>query len=236
MVTAEYEASTLDEYQLANLPQIEHRGYYYFLLQDNPRIAAQSGSIFLLIQTLYNYLFPVNIDAESATGFIASYFGHKAEPLLPDETTYEQNTLFSDLQLEQNTLNIFDSYQHEEFDADIAYEFTNTLAILIRANGKPIIRIINNLIKKFDLSNDIISETLKALGRIENENTKEERYQLLMGLIKDDSAIIRDGAVSGLSFLDDRRALPQIRMLFETEAVPILKSNIKVAIRSLETY
>ena len=57
-----------------------------------------------------------------------------------------------------------------------------------------------------------------------------------MGSIKNEAAIIRDGVVSGLSFLDNKRALPQLRMLFETETIPILKSNIKVAIRSLETY
>ncbi len=151
-------------------------------------------------------------------------------------STYTAQISVGDPQLEQGVRNIFDAYQHEEFDTDIAYDFTNALDRLIRANGKPAILIINHLIQELNLNKDLISETLRALGRIEDENTKEERYQLLMGFIKNDSAIIRDGAVSGLSFLDDRRALPQLRMLFETEAVPILKNNIKVAIRGLETY
>ena len=116
------------------------------------------------------------------------------------------------------------------------YDFTNALDILIRANGKPVVRIINNLIKKTALGDDITSEILKALGRIEDENTKNERYELLIVSIKNESVIIRDGAVSGLSFLDDKRALPQLRMLFERETLPILRNNIKVAIRSLEIY
>ena len=151
-------------------------------------------------------------------------------------STHATQISASDLQLEQSAVNIFDSYQHEEFDTDIAYDFTNALDRLIVANGKPAVRIINNLIKKNVLDNDLISETLKALGRIEDENTKDERYELIMSFIKNETAIIRDGAVSGLSFLDDKKALPQLRMLFEIETVPILKNNIKVAIHGLETY
>ncbi|GAH39733.1 unnamed protein product [marine sediment metagenome] len=265
MVTTEREASTLNEYQVANLPQIEHRGYYYFPFQENPQIATQSGVIFLPSEIRGNYLCSFNRDAESAT---ASGFGQKALSFLPDESIFEQIMLLtgrfytiqnriethsfheffdtvstytpqisaSYLQIEQSAINIFDAYQHEGFDTDIAYEFTNALDRLIRANGKPAVRIINDLIKKQILNDDIISETLKALGRIEDENTKYERYELLIGSIKNESAIIRDGAVSGLSFLDEKRALPQLRMLFETETLPILKNNIKVAIRSLEIY
>ena len=161
---------------------------------------------------------------------------HSFHEVLDTVSTYTAQISASELKTEQSVINIFDAYQHEEFDTDIAYDFTNALDILIRANGKPAVRIINNLIKKHVLDNDIVSETLKALGRIEDEDTKYERYELLIGLIKNEAAIIRDGAVSGLSFLDDKRALPQLRILFEIETVPILKNNIKVAIRSLETY
>ncbi|MBA7473217.1 hypothetical protein ES707_08552 [subsurface metagenome] len=268
MVIAKHGASTIDEYQVASLPQIEHRGYYYFPFQENPQIVTQSGGIFLSNEIRGNYLCSFNRDAESATVFFASGFGQKAVSFLPDELICEQIILLagrfytiqnriqthsyhevfdtdstytpqisaSDLQIEQSTINIFDAYQHEDFDTDIAHEFTNALDRLIRANGKSAVRIINNLIRKQILDDDIISETLKALGRIEDQNTKYERYELLIGSIKNESAIIRDGAVSGLSFLDDNRALPQLRMLFETDTVPILKNNIKVAIKGLETY
>lgn len=268
MVTTKLEASTFDKYQLATLPQMEHRGYCYFSLQENPQIATQSSGIFLPSEILGNYLCSVNRYAESATVFFAYDFGQKAEPFLPDESIYEQIMLFSgrfyaiqarvqthsyhevfdtastytaqisasELQTEQSVINIFDAYQHEEFDTDIAHDFTNALDRLIRAKGKPAVRIINKLIKKHVLDNDIIFETLKALGRIEDENTKYERYELLMGLIKNEAPIIRDGAISGLSFLDDNRALPQLRMLFESETIPILKNNIKVAIKGLEIY
>ena len=264
MVTIEREASTLDEFQVPDLTQIQHREYCYFQFQENPRIATQSSGLFSA-ETLRKYLFHFSIAAETAGVFLTSGFGQQELSLLPDELICEKisgefrtilgrtqkypyheilDTLSSyvaqissdDLQIEQSAINLFDAYRHEEFDTDIAYEFTNDLDIFIQANGKSAIRIINNLIRKQAFDEDIISETLKALGRIEDENTKEQRYQVLMGFIKDDSAIIRDGAVSGLSFLDDERALPQLRMLFETETVPILKNNIKVAIKGFEPH
>jgi len=266
MVTTEREASTLDEYQVANLLQIEHRGYYYFSFEENPQIAAQSSGVLSASAMPGNYLCSVNRDTESATVFVTPGFYGKADPFLPDESIDEQIVLFvgsfytiqnrvqadsyhesfdsvstdtpqisaDNLQIEQSVLNIFNTYEHQEFDTDTAYDFTNDLERLIRANGKPVIRIINYLINKHILDNALVSETLKALGRIEDENTKYERYELLIGSIKNESAIIRDGAVSGLSFLDDKRALPQLRMLFETETVPILKNNIEIAIKSLE--
>lgn len=265
MVTTEHEASTLDEFQVPNLTEVRHRGYCYFPIQENPWIATQSTISVVSTETHVNYLLSFNIDTESAAVFTTSASGQQAFSFPSDELICEQiaggfYTILSpmqtpsyhevfntfsidisqissqDLEIEKNAINLFDAYRQEEFDTDIAYEFTNDLDIFIRTNSESAIRIINNLISKQALDEDITFEILKALGRIEDANTKEQRYQLLMSFIKDDSAIIRDAAVSGLSFLDDKRALPQLRILFETETVPILKNNIKVAIKGLETY
>ena len=267
MALAEHEASTLDEYQIATSPQIRHRGYCYFLLQENIQVATSTGVLWPSAAP-QDYLFSVSSDTESATVFCTFGVYGKPEPFLPDESINKQIMVFAgsfdiiqnrvqadsypesfdsvstdtpqmsadNLQIEQSVLNIFDTYEHEEFDTDTAYDFTDDLERLIRADGKPVIRIINHLINKHLLDNTLVSETLRALGRIEDDNTKNTRYELLISSIKEDSVIIRDGAVSGLSFLDDKRALSQLRMLFEREALPILKNNIKVAIRSLEIY
>ncbi len=161
---------------------------------------------------------------------------HSYHEVFDTVSTYTAQVSASDLKTEQSAINIFDSYQYEEFDSDIAYDFTKALDGLIQVNGKPTIRIINNLIRKHDINDDMISETLKGLGRIEDDNTKDERYEFIIRFIINESSVIRDGAVRGLSYLDDKRALPQLRMLFEFEPTPILKSNIKVAIKGLETY
>ncbi len=258
MVNTEVEASTFNEYQVSKFTQVAHQGYCYFPFQRHPEIASKSFGVFWSTAIPINYLYSLNREPESATAVFTSNIGQIVLTSSTEESICEQiilpiiqqtfyyHNIFdivstdttqissSDPKIEQSVINLFDAYQHEDFDTDIAFEFTDALNGLIRANGKPVVNIINNLIKKLDLNKHIISETLKSLGRIEDENTEEERYQLLMCLITDDSVIIRDGAVSGLSFLDDRRALPQLRMLLETETIPILKNNIKVAIKGLE--
>lgn len=259
MVTLEREASTLDEFQVSDLIQIQPRGYFYCQFKENPRIATQSSSLVSEILRKYQVL----MDADNVFLFTIPSSVQQESSFLPDELIFEKisgdfytiqdriqthlyheifDTISShvaqissgDIQIQQTAINLFDTYRHEEFDTDIAYEFTNDLDTFIQTNGEAAIRIINNLMKKQVFDENIISETLKALGRIENKNTKEQRYQVLMYFIKHDSAIIRDGAVSGLSFLDDKRALPQLYMLFETETVPILKNNIEVAIKGFE--
>ena len=263
MVTTEPKASTADEFQMPHLTQIWHPEYCYFIVQENPQIATQYIGL-APAETFINYWLPLDIK-DTAAVFITSGPSQQEslfqfnQPICErisetlhtiirhtETQTYHEisDTLSTsappissnDVQIEQSAINLFDAYRHEEFDTDIAYEFTNDLDTFIQANGKSAIPIINNLIKKQALDDDLISETLEALGRIEDENTKDQRYQVLIGFIKHNSPIIRDGAVSGLSFLDDKRALFQLRMLFETETVSILKNNIKVAIKGLELH
>ena len=156
----------------------------------------------------------------------------EASRLFPTDTI---QTIWVKNKVERIVFNLFKSYGHEEFDSDISYYFTNDLEKLIIEHGKPSIEVIGNIISRETLNQYFISEILRALGRIEDTNTKNLRFDLLISYLKNVSSIIRDAAVSGLSFLDNKRALPQLRMLFETETITILKSNIKVAIKSLET-
>ncbi len=265
MVTTKYKPSILDEYKAAILPQIGYRGYSYFPVQENSEIAAMSGGIFWSgLNYVYPVVREAEsatgfiphgsgqkalliLPDETISGQIVLVASGSYTIRTPVQfvsyhdvfdatSTYTRQLSDSEIQLEQSILNIFDGYQYQEFDTDVAFDFTNTIDRMIRVNGKPAVSIINSLIKKHAINNIMISETLRALGRIEDENTKNERYELLMGSIKSSSAIIRDAAVSGLSFFDDKRALPQLRILFEAETVPILKNNIRVAIKGLEAY
>jgi len=257
MLTTERKASTIDEYQAPYPPQIEASGYCYFPYQENPQIPTRYGGIHLSGELPTGISCSIRISTEGATVLSATYesnyeqiafFINRLYTIQEHEQThpydegsdtasaYKSPISTIDIQTEEDTINILDAYQFEEFNTDIAYEFTDVLDRLIRANGKQGILIIDNLIKKRILNDDLISETLRALGRIEDDNTKDERYGLLINSIKNGALIIRDGAVSGLSFLDDKRALPQLQILLKTETVPILKNNIEVAIKGLKEY
>jgi len=257
MLNTEREASTVDKYQAPSLPQIETPDYYYFPYQEKPQIPTRYGDVHLFGEILTGSCCSISISTEGATVISAAYepnyeqiafYINRLRSIEEHEQThpYDEGSdtasaykyLISaiDIKIKEDIINIFDAYQFEEFDTDIAYEFTHALEILILGKGKQSILIIDSLIKKSILNDDLIAETLRALGRIEDDNTKDERYGLLISSIKNGASIVRDGAVSGLSFLDDKRALPQLQMLLETETIPILKNNIEVVIKGLKEY
>jgi hypothetical protein len=150
-------------------------------------------------------------------------------------STVDPREVKSDLETNISTISVLDAYQCEEFDTDVSYDFTNAINRLIQSKGKRLFHAIDQLLNTRSVSEDMVFEILRAFGRIDDENTKEARYEFIIRFLKNESPIIRDGAITGLSFLDDKRALLQLRMLFEKESIPTLKNNIKVAIKGLES-
>lgn len=263
MITAEPQVSTADESLLPNLIRVWPPGLSYFVVQQAPQAATQYIGLSSPEAPIDVGL---SFDVEGSTAvFITSPFAQKEDPShfsqpicrpihdrshapippiltpfyhdIPDTMSpHAVTTLFNDLRIEMAVIDFLDPYRGQQFDADVAYDFMTDLDAFIHAKGPSAIRIITDLATRRLLDEDLMSEALRALGRIENQATNEQRYQVLMSFITHDSPIVRDAAVSGLSFLDDTRALPHLRMLLQTEIVPVLNNNIRVAIESLESH
>lgn len=262
MITAEPQVSTADESLLPHLIRIWPPDLSYFVVQQAPQAATQYIGLSSPEAPIDVGL---SFDVEGSTAvFLTSAFAQKEESSHFTQPIYRPihdrshapiphthisfyhdisdtisphavTTFFNDLRMETAVIDFLDAYRGQQFDADVAYDFMTDLDTFIHANGASVIRIITDLASRRVLDEDLVSEALRALGRMENQATKEQRYQVLMRFIRHDSAIVRDAAVSGLSFLDDARALPHLRMLLQTEIVPVLNNNIRVAIESLES-
>lgn len=131
------------------------------------------------------------------------------------------------------TLLIFSNY--EAFDTQTSYDLTHAFAELINRNGRPIIRALRVLINHQELNNRLICEALVSVGRLQNSDTESDRFELLIGLLDHHAPIVRDGAIMGLSFMDNKKAIPYLRKSLTKETVRTLRENIEVAIRDLET-
>jgi len=230
---------------LTNITEAELAQQWYYYIADNRDVLEQEldGETVLALsdftrpRTTSSY----NEFAKSVFNLIFRKF--KSGQILTHQCSESSDTSpaeinkksFADESVKLELRNLFGSFDYEDFDIDIAYYFTNALSDLIKENSNLVIRIITELIGQREINDNIICETLRAIGRLDDENTKSYRFGLLVKSLRDDTAIIRDAAVAGLSFIDDKRALPQLRMLFDKETIAILKSNIKVAIGSLET-
>jgi hypothetical protein len=72
-----------------------------------------------------------------------------------------------------------------------------------------------------------IGEALRKFGLIENETTTGERFQTLIALLNHRSAVVRDGAMIGLAYLDDPRAIGAIEEAIRIEPLPVLRREME---------
>lgn len=209
-----------------------------------PSVAEAGSATTVAVSGLYSA-----IKATRFNQWVCGFLFASGRPFAPNQVLtqayYEESALTfpgyvtvtpsSDDSLKLAVRDQLNSFDYEGFDTDAAYYLTDSLAMLVEEKGKSVIRVIDELISEREISDNAIYETLRAIGRLQDDSTKTVRLELLLKLLQNKTPLIRDGTVVALSFLDDRRALPSLHMLLEKETVPILRENIKVAIKDLET-
>lgn len=135
----------------------------------------------------------------------------------------------------EDVRNLLIAFSYEPFDTQASYDLTIGFYELIVRKGKPVIRALAKLIREQQLSDNLICEALVSIGRLQDANTKSDRFELLANLLSHHVPIVREGATVGLSFMDDKKAIPYLRKAFTLETVRTLKGNIAIAIKDLET-
>jgi len=80
----------------------------------------------------------------------------------------------------------------------------------------------------------LMSDTLCALGDIQDEETHDLRYKVLVDNLKNPSSIVREGAILGLSRLKDTNALYWLREALEVEPYEFMQRYFKQVIEILE--
>ena len=131
--------------------------------------------------------------------------------------------------------NLLNSLNNDDIQADLAFYLTEGIDNLVAKYGKAILSVIEKKIDRREMNDAIASETLQALGRIEDDITKMNRFDLLARALKNKIPLIRDGAVIGLAFLDDKKAIPILKSMLGIEPIPTLKENIRIAIEDFES-
>lgn len=79
-----------------------------------------------------------------------------------------------------------------------------------------------------------IEEILRQIGLLQDESTHQSRLRLLADILASPQEQIRDAAMLGLSFLEDKAALPYLRQALQRESAPWLKKNLEMVIEQLE--
>jgi len=254
------EASTDPESSIEIIPNFQW--YCYLLFNEHLEnevhhiyplsLGGASAEANISINAITSFVFPTrgqptpSVFADEVTGsFInaSRYCSPPQTPLLDfycheiSDTSSVYIPPASQIQIQTESLfrDFIDTFDYEDSDIDIPYYLTTNLEILVKENGKTLIEVISKIIDEQEISGNIANEIIRAIGRIDDDNTKNVRFEFLLKLLQHKDLIIREGAVAGISFFDDRRALPQLNLLLHAENSPILKNNIRVAISNLES-
>ena len=80
----------------------------------------------------------------------------------------------------------------------------------------------------------MISESLRWIGKIANPQTHLARRKLLEKSLNLKSPIARDGAILGISFLDDPMSIPALKQAIQREVLKSLVNDIRQVLDQLE--
>ncbi|MCI0490486.1 MAG: response regulator [Blastocatellia bacterium] len=137
--------------------------------------------------------------------------------------------------VEQKIKALFQMAKEENFEEGIESEFSNGLVSIINKYGAQVINILSHLILSKGVNEEIASEALRWLGRLDHSESYYERLWLLEEALINPSARIRDAASVGLATLGDPHATPYLEQAIQKETCAELREDMQQILESLES-
>ena len=130
---------------------------------------------------------------------------------------------------------IFWAAKGEYFEDGMESEFTRQLNYIVKKYGSAAIEAITCLLVYEKVNPEVAGEALRWLGRIEHPESYEYRRWLLERSLNLNSTRVRDGAILGLSSMDDQHAIPYLKQAIEREQCAELKVDMEQVLEQLES-
>ena len=111
--------------------------------------------------------------------------------------------------------------------------FSREIEQLVHAFGESALRPIESAVAVPHTSQEVLAEALITLGRLIDPVTHQGRLRLLLRQLRSESAWVRDGALQGLSWMEDASAVAGLRRAAKVESIRELRANIEVVISEL---
>lgn len=136
--------------------------------------------------------------------------------------------------LRRSIENLFISARDEIFEDGMESRFSTELVSTIARYGDYALEVIESLILSESAIPEVASEALRWIGDTEHKATHEIRLRLLERSLSCSSPIVRDGAVLGLSFMSDPRAIGSLRDALKREDSKLLRRYMEQVLEELE--
>ena len=124
--------------------------------------------------------------------------------------------------------------QAEELEDGMTVSLAEKIVSLLRRYGEIAIMAMNPIISSERLAPEVISHTLRWLGRLKHPESFRFRLSLLKRGLLSSSPIVRDGAALGLAALGSRQAIPALHASIGRERLRGLRRDMQQALKELE--
>ncbi len=124
--------------------------------------------------------------------------------------------------------------KEETFESGVESNFSRELFSLISEYSNIAIDVLSNLIITNDIEEEIASEVLLSLGRVDHLATYSFRLWLLEKSLTLSSFMVRDSAALGLAYLDDPHSIPYLKAAIEREEYEEIRKVMKKVLAQLE--
>lgn len=139
----------------------------------------------------------------------------------------ELQTLRTDL------LILFHNAKEKVFKDGMESAFSRQLLAILKDYGDMAMNQINLLVEEDRIPHGVLAEALRWFGQMDDEATYPHRRWLLEYCLRHQSAQVRDGAILGLSFLEDPRVIPALERAMTQELHQTLSSDIAQVLEDL---
>jgi len=153
------------------------------------------------------------IQADNATGL--------ERPKTDDDTPY------------RSVQAAFGSAKDEFLEDGTESQFAREIKVLIAKHRRSALEAISHLILFTKTGHHVANEALSTLGTVSEPTTYEYRRWLLEQSLGAPSAVVRDGAVIGLAWLDDPHAVPYVQRAVQGEQVAPLRRSMERLLEQL---
>lgn len=135
----------------------------------------------------------------------------------------------------QNMLDVlFQQAKREVFEDGLESEFSRNLFQMMDSYSSSFFKIFKIMISQDLISTTVLAEALRWLGHSDNPATHEARREILENMMFHISPTVRDGAILGLSYMEDSASLPVLRRALESESIDYLRQDIQNLIEDLQ--
>jgi len=128
--------------------------------------------------------------------------------------------------LKSDLADLFEHAKRETFEDGIHSAFSIRLTQAVMEHGEAAINQVSLLVESGSISPTVLAETLKWLGNMDSHVAYERRRWLLEYCLSYPSVVVRDGAIVGVSYLEDPDSIGALERARQKEKSSTLKADI----------